>query len=153
MKLSAAMSTVLATANALVLTPDTRGPLPVGLHSQYTIPGTDEVITVHYQPIEDCKLIECDICPFVPDRAGKAYSSVATFAAAKAQITITSYTGAANAISNYRTEDSGRTATGGFGGWAKIFISEQAATLGGICYDDYGIDWKARLRRGLLGEH
>lgn len=36
---------------------------------------------------------------------------------------------------------------GGFEGRAKMFISEQAATWGHICSNDYGVDWKFKLRR------
>jgi len=36
---------------------------------------------------------------------------------------------------------------GGFEGRAKMFISEQAATWGTICKNDYGVDWKIKLRR------
>ncbi|KAI0203670.1 hypothetical protein F4808DRAFT_27096 [Astrocystis sublimbata] len=52
---------------------------------------------------------------------------------------------AEEATANYDTLDTTNgvnTPTGGFEGRAKFFISEQAATWGDICHDDYGIDWK-----------
>jgi hypothetical protein len=64
---------------------------------------------------------------------------------------------AAQATANFDTLDthSGvNSPTGGFEGRAKMFISEQAATWGNICSNDYGVDWKRRIRSiwdGVVG--
>ncbi|KAI1749776.1 hypothetical protein F4782DRAFT_533038 [Xylaria castorea] len=241
-----------------------RGPHPVGLHSEYAVAGSNEIInifvpyhdsetvqtfeisanfipTVHYERVDDRSLVERDICAFITDCAGGAYSSAAVFAAVAKQTTVDSCASIANSVNDYLTQGNYAVAkqvivggtvvgivvnlvssvpnyfinvkleatygssdtrndvcgeqdpktfssnaasavyefclsiknelaeqatanfdvldtvnglnspTGGFEGRAKMFISDQAATWGDICRNDYGVDWKHRIRRALGG--
>ncbi|OAQ59430.1 hypothetical protein VFPPC_10488 [Pochonia chlamydosporia 170] len=238
--------------------------LPVGLHAEYVLPGSEERIqlwlpehdgpvktkqlttafvpTVHYERrIDHSGLYERDICAYITDCAGRAYSTAAAWGAVAKVATVTTCQGVAGAVSDYLTENnyantkdiiikgvvvgiavnlasvapgywinakleatnadtngrndicgekdpktfSGNAASavyefclsiqkeqkeqatanfdtldttdgngnnrGGFQGRAKLFISEQAATWGDICRNDYGIDWKAKMRRTFGG--
>jgi hypothetical protein len=125
--LSLLVFAVSAVADVTSLSARPRGPHPVGLHSQYAVVGSEEIInilvpyhdsdtvqtfmistnytpTVHYRRIDDRSLVERDICAYITDCAGNAYSTTTAWAAAAKQLTVKSCNGVANAVNSYLSD-------------------------------------------------